>query len=91
MVGVISFFPLFTVFLAMVTGFAMGTSLAGAVVTVSWVVEGSSRLSGFNPMAVMLVVLVPKGGTSYQTGNVNTMLANTRVSKTCWETKLARG
>ena len=77
------FLPLFAVFLAMITSFAMGTSFAEVVSTVSWMGWGSSGLRGFNPMAVMLVDFVPKGGMRYQNRNTNDMLGNTSVAKTC--------
>ena len=91
MAGVTIFFPLFAVFLAVITGFAMGTSFAGAVSIVSWVGWGSSGLRGFNPMAVTLVAPIQEGGTRYQTRNSNDMLGNTSVAKTCWETKPGGG
>ena len=87
MVGVTSFFSLLAFFLVVVTGFAMGMSLMGAVSTVSWVGWGSSRLGGFNPNAVTLVATIPRGGNRYHTGNANDILGNTSVSKTCWEVK----
>ena len=71
MVGVTVFFPLFAVFLAVVTGFSMGTSLAGVVATVSWVGWGSSGLRGFNPTVVKFVAPVSEGGMRYQTGNAD--------------------
>ena len=91
MARVTIFFPLFVVFLAMITGFVMGTSFAGVVSTVSWVGWGSMGLRGFNPVAVMLVAPVQKGGMRYKTRNANDMLGNTSVAKTCWETKPAGG
>ena len=91
MVGVIAFFRLLAIFYVVVTSFAMGTSLAGAVSTVAWVGWGSSGLRGFNPTAITLVAPVPEGGMRYQTGNANDMLGNTSVAKNYWETKLGGG
>ena len=84
MVGVTTFFPLLAIFLVVVTRFAMGTSLARAVLIVAWVGWGSSGLRGFNPMEITLVAPVPEGGMRYQTGNANNMFGNTSVSKTFW-------
>ena len=91
MVGVTTLLPFLALFLVVVTGFAMGISLTGTVSTAAWVGWGSSRPRDFNTKAVMLVVLVPGGGTRYQIGNVNDLLGNTSVAKTCWETKPAGG
>ena len=91
MVGVTAFFPLLEIFLVMVTGFAMGISLVGAVLTAAWVGWGSLRLGGFNPNAITLVVFVPRGGTRYHTRNANDMLGSTSVAKTCWEVKPGGG
>ena len=88
-VGVTSFFPLFSVFLAVITDFAMGNSISGVVSTVSWIGGGSSGLRGFNPVAVTWVASVPAGGTRYQIGISNDMLGNTSIAKTYWEMKPA--
>jgi len=53
MAGVTIFFPLFSVFLVVISACVMGTSFAGVVSTVSWMGGGSSGLRGFNPVAVM--------------------------------------
>ena len=67
----------------MIVDFSMGTSFVGVVSTVSWMVEGSSGLRGFNPVVVTWVALISTGGMRCQTGISNDMLANTSVAKTC--------
>ena len=53
MEGVTILFPLFSVFISVITDFAMKISFAGVVLTISWMVGASSRLRGFNPVVVM--------------------------------------
>ena len=83
MVGITTFFPFLVIFFIMVAGFTVGISLAGAVLTATWVGWGSLGPGGFNPNVVTLVAGVPGGGTRYHTGNANDMLGSTSVSKTC--------
>ena len=71
----------------MVVGFAVGISLARAVLAATWVGWGSLGPRGYNTNAVTLVAGVPGGGTRYHTGNANDMLGSTSVAKTCWEAK----
>ena len=68
MAGVTIFFPLFSVFLAVITNFTMGISFGGVVSTISWMSGTFSRLRGFNPMVVTSVAHVPTRGTRYQNG-----------------------
>ena len=91
MVGVTIFFPLYSVFLAVITSFAMGISFARVVSIVSWMGGASLGVRGFNPMAVTLVAPILVGRMRYQTGIANDTFGNTSVAKTYWETKLARG
>ena len=91
MLGVTTFFPFLEIFFIVVAGFIARISLAGAVSTAIWVGWGSSGPRGFNPNAVMLVVVDPGGGTRYHSGNSNDILGNTSVAKTRWEVKPGGG